>query len=205
MIDWTVMTDEELATEIAAGNSEKSRREVLAQAPKDLDKINSDVLYASGNTPESPWRQPTSAVDAYPMNWTVTHNGSSWSSTVASNVWEPGVSGWRELADGESPPWRQPTGAHDAYALGARVTHNGSEWTSTIAANVWEPGYHGWDVYVPEIPDPDPYPAWVQPLGAQDAYALGAEVTHVGLYWRSNVDANVWEPGAYGWDEFTPA
>lgn len=44
---------------------------------------------------------------------------------------------------------------------------------------------------------------WVQPLGATDAYAKGAKVTHAGKTWTSDVDANVWEPGVYGWTEVT--
>jgi hypothetical protein len=43
------------------------------------------------------------------------------------------------------------------------------------------------------------YPAWVQPLGAFDAYPLGAEVSHNGQNWRSTVAANVWAPGVFGW------
>lgn len=39
---------------------------------------------------------------------------------------------------------------------------------------------------------------WVQPTGAQDAYALGAQVTHNGSTWESEVANNVWEPGAAG-------
>lgn len=39
---------------------------------------------------------------------------------------------------------------------------------------------------------------WVQPLGAHDAYAIGAIVTHNGATWESIVDANVWEPGTVG-------
>ena len=38
------------------------------------------------------------------------------------------------------------------------------------------------------------WPAWRQPLGAADAYAKGAKVSHIGKHWISNVDANVWEP-----------
>ena len=45
------------------------------------------------------------------------------------------------------------------------------------------------------------WPAWSQPLGAQDAYAKGAKVSHGGKRWTSDVDGNVWEPGAYGWTE----
>lgn len=38
-------------------------------------------------------------------------------------------------------------------------------------------------------------PAWVQPTGAQDAYALDALVTYQGQVWRSTIAANVWPPG----------
>lgn len=54
-----------------------------------------------------------------------------------------------------------------------------------------------WKVYTApgEIPD------WVQPTGAQDAYNTGDKVRHVEKIWESDVDANVWEPGVYGWTE----
>lgn len=45
------------------------------------------------------------------------------------------------------------------------------------------------------------WPEWVQPLGAQDAYAAGSKVSHNGKRWISDLDANVWEPGVYGWTE----
>lgn len=31
----------------------------------------------------------------------VTHNGKTWTSIVDNNVWEPGVYGWAEYAEGE--------------------------------------------------------------------------------------------------------
>ena len=49
----------------------------------------------------------------------------------------------------------------------------------------------------------DGTPEWVQPLGATDAYNTGDMVMHSGKKWRSTVDANVWEPGVYGWEEVT--
>ena len=45
------------------------------------------------------------------------------------------------------------------------------------------------------------YPEWVQPAGAHDAYMKGAKVSHNSKHWISDVDNNVWEPGAYGWTE----
>lgn len=45
------------------------------------------------------------------------------------------------------------------------------------------------------------YPAWIQPIGAEGAYALGDKVSHNGKKWVSTADGNVWEPGMYGWNE----
>ena len=41
-----------------------------------------------------PWVQPTGAHDAYGVGDEVTHNGQTWVSNTAANVWEPGVYGW---------------------------------------------------------------------------------------------------------------
>ena len=45
------------------------------------------------------------------------------------------------------------------------------------------------------------WPDWIQPTGAQDAYNSGDKVSHNEKHWVSTVDANVWEPGVYGWNE----
>ena len=42
--------------------------------------------------------------------------------------------------------------------------------------------------------------AWVQP-DSTNPYMKGDKVTHNGKKWSSDVDANVWEPGVYGWSE----
>lgn len=44
-------------------------------------------------------------------------------------------------------------------------------------------------------------PIWTQPLGATDAYQVGDKVEHNGKIWESDYDANVWEPGVFGWHE----
>ena len=49
--------------------------------------------------------------------------------------------------------------------------------------------------------DPQEYPEWVQPTGAQDAYNMGDKCSHNSKHWASNLDGNVWEPGVYGWSE----
>lgn len=43
--------------------------------------------------------------------------------------------------------------------------------------------------------------AWVQPVGAHDAYAKGVTVTHNAKTWESLIPANVWAPGVSGWRE----
>lgn len=49
----------------------------------------------------------------------------------------------------------------------------------------------------------DEWPEWIQPIGAQDAYNAGSKVSHNGKHWISSINANVWEPGVYGWVEAT--
>lgn len=45
------------------------------------------------------------------------------------------------------------------------------------------------------------WPEWIQPTGAQDAYNTGDKVSHLEKRWISTMDANVFEPGVYGWQE----
>ena len=78
-------------------DGELSRRETLATAEKRAADLNAEFLAAAGVTDGDVWRQPTSAVDAYPKDWTVQHDGKTWVSLIAANVWEPGVSSWREV------------------------------------------------------------------------------------------------------------
>ena len=66
-----------------------------------------------------------------------------------------------------------------------------SDWTPDIAVSLFV-----------RIDEPSiEWPEWVQPLGAQDAYPLGAKVSHNNKHWISTVDNNVWEPSVYGWEE----
>ena len=64
-------------------------------------------------------------------------------------------------------------------------------WTPDAAVSLWV-----------RIDDPAiEWPEWRQPAGATDAYKLGAKVSHNNSRWVSDVSANVWEPGVYGWTE----
>lgn len=99
--------------------------------------------------------------------------------------------------------WLQPLGATDCYSLNDIVMHNGKKLKSTVNYNVWEPGVYGWTEVKSETETPDEWPEWVQPTGAHDAYASGAKVSHNGKHWTSNVNGNVWEPGAAGITQWT--
>lgn len=97
-----------------------------------------------------PWVQPTSAVDAYPLDAVVSYGGKAWRNITQANVWQPGVSGWRLLwaSTTAAPEWVQPTGAHDAYNVGDLVTLEGKTYRSKINANVWSPAVYpaGWEL-----------------------------------------------------------
>ena len=65
-----------------------------------------------------------------------------------------------------------------------------ADWTPDVAVSLY--------VKVSE----DEFPEWVQPQGSHDAYAKGDKVSHLEKHWVSTIDANVWEPSVYGWDEY---
>jgi hypothetical protein len=65
------------------------------------------------------------------------------------------------------------------------------DWTPDITPALWV------------VVSLDEWPEWVQPTGAHDAYNTDDKVSHNGKHWISTVDANIWEPGVYGWREVT--
>lgn len=129
-------------------NSERRRRHVIANAKNDALTINREYVQAIGRKNGDPWAQPYGAHDAYEKDSKVTHNNKSWVSLIDANVWEPGISGWREETTpaNEWPEWVQPTGAHDAYKIGDKVTFNGVRYISAINSNTWSPAAYpaGW-------------------------------------------------------------
>lgn len=107
--------------------------------------------------------------------------------------------GWDDVTALEFPEcypnWIYP----HFYEMGDRVRDDGilykcvqahssqSDWEPAITPNLWT------RVSVEE------WPEWVQPIGASDAYEKGAKVSHNGSHWISDIDANVYEPGVFGW------
>lgn len=95
------------------------------------------------------------------------------------------------------PDWEE----NKAYAIGDRVKYNDLLYrcvqAHTSQAN-WTP-----DV-VPALwvrTSTEEWPEWIQPTGAHDAYNTGDKVSHNEKHWISDIDANVYEPGVYGWTE----
>lgn len=88
-----------------------------------------------------------------------------------------------------------------AYAVGDRRKYDGLLYRCVQAhtsQDDWTP---------PAVPalwvrtSTEEWPEWIQPTGAHDAYNQGDKVSHNGKHWISDVDANIWEPGVYGWSE----
>ena len=88
-----------------------------------------------------------------------------------------------------------------AYAVGDRRQFDGLLYRCVQAHTSqtgWEP---------PNVPalwvrtSTEEWPEWIQPTGAHDAYNIGDKVSHNEKHWISNIDANVYEPGVFGWDE----
>lgn len=95
------------------------------------------------------------------------------------------------------PVWATDT----AYVVGDRVQYNGvlykciqahtsqADWMPDATPALWV------------IVSVEEWPEWIQPTGAHDAYDKDAKVSHNGKHWKSTMDANVYEPGVYGWEE----
>ena len=106
------------------------------------------------------------------------------------------------------PRWEDNIGktiTNDDIAKGLnRYQHNGELYKvvqPTVFQTQYEPGSEGTSSIFVKI-SLEEWPEWIQPTGAHDAYAKGAKVTHNSKKWTSDVDANTWEPGIYGWTEF---
>ena len=90
-----------------------------------------------------------------------------------------------------------------AYAVGDRRQYDGLLYRCVQAHTSQA------DWYPPAVPalwvrtSTEEWPEWIQPTGAHDAYSKGDKVSHNAKHWISSIDANVYEPGVYGWDEVT--
>ena len=98
----------------------------------------------------------------------------------------------------------------EAYTVGQLRRYNGKLYRCVQAHTSqtgWEPDKAA-SLWALTSDPAEEWPEWSQPVGAHDAYAKGAKVTHNGKRWVSQVDANTWEPGGAGigsniWAEYT--
>ena len=86
-----------------------------------------------------------------------------------------------------------------SISVGDRYQYNGvlyrcvqahttqADWTPDVTPSLWV------------VVSLEEFPEWVQPINAETAYNKGDKVTHKGVKYISDVDANTWEPGVYGW------
>ena len=96
------------------------------------------------------------------------------------------------------PKWQN--GPH--YSVNNRVRYEGVlyeciqehtsqvDWHPDVTPALWK-----------RVAEPGEIHEWVQPKGAHDAYNIGDKVKHNGSVWQSDINANVYEPGVYGWSE----
>lgn len=92
------------------------------------------------------------------------------------------------------PYWREG----QAVAVDERYQHNGILYRVIQAHTTqadWTPDATPALFVVVSLEE---WPEWVQPLGSHDAYNKGDKVKHNGIKYISEVDGNVWEPGAAG-------
>ena len=88
-----------------------------------------------------------------------------------------------------------------AYIIGDRVRDNDILYKciqSHTSQSDWQPHLTPALWVVVSIEE---WPEWRQPQGAHDAYAKGAKVTYNSKHWISDIDANTYVPGVYGWTE----
>ena len=99
------------------------------------------------------------------------------------------------------PEWKEDI----AYEADVRVKYNGVLYrclTTHTSQATWTPDVSPSLFTKVLIPDENTIPAWEQP-DSTNSYMTGDKVTHNNKTWVSTVDNNVWEPGAYGWEEIT--
>lgn len=97
------------------------------------------------------------------------------------------------------PPWEEGI----TCEAGSRVQHKDILYTvltTHVSQADWTPDAAPSLFAKVLIPDKIVITAWEQP-DSTNPYMAGNQVTHNGKIWISDVDNNVWEPGAYGWTE----
>ena len=112
MVNLREIPDEQLAHMINTTNdylrklaNEKSRRDTITSAADAINKLAEAYMQAVGVKNGAPWEGPSSAAEAYPRDWSVTHEYGLWKSRVAGNIEEPGEGdAWERVGDDPAFP-----------------------------------------------------------------------------------------------------
>ena len=112
MVNLREIPDEQLKHMIDTTNdylrklaNEKSRRDTITSAADAINKLAEAYMQAVGVKDGDPWEGPSSAAEAYPRDWSVTHEYGLWKSRVAGNIEEPGEGdAWERVGDDPAFP-----------------------------------------------------------------------------------------------------
>lgn len=97
------------------------------------------------------------------------------------------------------PAWREG----EIYPAGVRVACEGVLYRCVQAhtsQDDWEPAA------TPALwvrVSLEEWPSWLRPAGAHDAYNAGDKVSYEGRHYICTADANIYEPGVWGWEVTT--
>lgn len=142
VIDYTTLTDLEVAQLKAEASLEEQRRVRVALAPAQAEAVAVSYLQDVGRTDGADWVQPEGAHDCYPLGYTVHKDGILWESLIPANVTVPGTDPrwWKDLTTVfEDGVW-YPNSI--VYNVGDVVTYNGTSYECLQAHTSqagWEP------------------------------------------------------------------
>lgn len=164
--------------------------------PFDAVSLWAKVLTSDDGT-VLPWEQPDST-NPYQIGDQVTHNGITWESIVADNVWEPGVYGWIEVEDeeGDAAGDSSSSGEDDNSGSG---DESGSE-SGGSGDDGSADGSDASDAEESDGNDNSDIAEWEQRYG-HNPYMTGDKVLFNGSVYECVYDGNTFSPETFplGW------
>lgn len=203
-IDYTQLTDSEVAQLKSEAELEQERRIRVALAPQKVEEVAFTFLQDVGRSDGSEWVQPTGAHDAYPMGYKVVKDDITWESLIPANVTVPGSDPrwWKDLTTVVDPnAWDQN---YKSYGVGDIVTYEGKSY-SCLQAHTSQPGWSPadvpalWqDINTPSEPETPP-PSTTVWDSSGVLYQVGDRVTYSGLTYvcqQEHTSQAGWTPAA---------
>jgi hypothetical protein len=194
VIDYTQLTDSEVAQLKSEATLEQDRRLRIAEAPAKAEAVSIEYLQDAGQIDGADWVQPTGAHDCYPLGYTVTFDGKLWESLITANTTVPGSDPrwWKDLTTVVDPNAWDPN--YKSYLVGDIVTYETKSY-DCLQEHVSQPG---WDpVSVPALwhdqaivnPPVDPeVPITTVWSSDSVAYKVNDRVTYSGITYTCQQD-----------------